>query len=87
MFDKTKDKIKNKIAKFSNFFKEGTAESMMRLATWICVIMGCGFPYYAHAIKSHIDFQDVTLALGMISVGITGKAYQKGKESKEDEAI
>lgn len=86
MFDKTKDKIKNKIAKFSNFFKDGTAESMMRLATWICVIMGCAFPYYAHAYKGHIDLQDVALSLGMIGTGITGKAWQKGKENKIDEA-
>lgn len=80
------ENIKNKISKFSNFFKEGTAESMMRLATWICVIMGCVFPYYAHAMKGYIDLQDVALALGMIGTGITGKAWQKGKESKRDEA-
>jgi len=66
--------------RFGNFFREGTKESMMRLATFICVCGGIIYPFIAHLIKGHIDSSDVAWSLGALGIGITGKVYQKSKE-------
>jgi cellobiose-specific phosphotransferase system component IIC len=85
MFKKIQKWLKKTLANWGGFFKNNSDRSMMRLGMFMCVCAGIAYPFYAHFHKGHIDTIDFAMASAFITLGITGKAYQKGKEIKKDE--
>ena len=72
---------------FSEFFKRGTPESMMRLLTFFVIISAlilCGVIVYLVLFKPDNTFVSplVTLISVLVSVGFGGKAIQSFSETK-----
>ena len=69
-----------KVSGRSDIFKEGAKDSMMRYLSLSCCRFGFVYGFIALFHHPEVTGNDVTIILGVITIGVTGKAYQKGKE-------
>jgi hypothetical protein len=84
-FKKQFKKLSDMFSGRADFFKEGTEKSMMRYLSLACVRFGFAFGFTALILHSEVTINDVSIVLGSITIGVTGKAYQKAKELKTNE--
>lgn len=65
-----------------SFFSENSEYSMMRLLSFLCVVMAAGIAI--HAISSKSDLSETAVLCGVfLTAGIGGKVIQKVSEAKD----